>query len=84
MSGNKAEEVRHGDVTTGVKCVITTSIAICSLPLFFVACTGTGPWGALKVHSSYLNTKASRGQVHSLSEGPTWGHSVRLTCRLMQ
>ena len=54
-----------------------------SLPLFFVACTHTSPWGALKVQSSNLNTKVSRGQVHSLSEGPTRGHGVRLTCWLM-
>ena len=33
-----------------------------------MACTGTGPWGALKVQSSnWNNTKVSRGQVHSLS-----------------
>ena len=55
-------------------CGMRTSIAFCSprgilLPLFFVA---------LEISNS--NTKVSRGQVHSLSEGPTRGHRVRLTC----
>ena len=60
--------------------LLHTSIAICSLllPLFFVACTGTGLWGALKVQSSNSNTKTSRGQVHTLR-----GHGVRLTCQSM-
>ena len=49
-----------------------------------MACTGAGPWGALEVQSSNLNTKVSRGQVHSLSERPTRGLGVRLTCRSMQ
>ena len=65
---------------------LQTSIAVCSLrgislPLFFVACTGAGHWGALKVQSSNSNTKVTRGQVHSLSEGPTRGHGVCLTCQ---
>ena len=48
-----------------------------------MACTGAGPWGALEVQSSNLNTKVSRGQVHLLSEGPTRGLGVRLTCQSM-
>ena len=32
-----------------------------------MACTSTGPWGALVVQSSNSNTKVSRRQVHSLS-----------------
>ena len=41
------------------------------LPVFFEACTGAGPVDALKVQSSNSNTKVSKVQVHSLSEGPT-------------
>ena len=71
-------QVRHGDVTAGVKRawnVIT--VDKCSffhrgmvLPVF---CTSAGPMDALKVQGSNSNTKVSRVQVHSLSEGPTRG-----------
>ena len=44
-----------------------------------MAGTGAGLWGALEVQSSKSNTKViNRVQVHSLSEGPTGGLSVRL------
>ena len=71
------EEVLHGDITAWVKRVLLrTSTAFFSLrgiPLlvFFKACTDAGPVDALKVQSSNSNTKVSRVQVHSLSEGPT-------------
>ena len=80
----RSEEVRHGDITTEVKCVWNvTTVAFCSLrgillSLFFVACTGAGPCAALEVQSSNSN---SRGQIHSQSEGPTRGHGVWLTCQ---
>ena len=55
--------------------------AFCSLrgillSLFSEACTDAIPWGALKVQSSNSNTKVSRAQVHSLSEGPTRDHGM--------
>ena len=53
------------------------------LSVFFKVCTGAGLVDALKVQSSNSNTKVSRIQVHSLSEGPTRGLGVRLTCRSM-
>ena len=67
--------------------VITADFrSLCSLillQLFFVACTGASLWGALEVQSSNSNIKLSRGQVHSLSVGPTRGYGVRLTCQSM-
>ena len=61
--------------------LLRTSTAFFSLrgiPLlvFFKACTDAGPVDALKVQSSNSNTKVSRVQVHSLSEGPTRGLGV--------
>ena len=53
------------------------------LPVFFNICTSAGPVDALKVQSSNSNTKVSRIQVHSLSEGPTRSLGVRLTCQSM-
>ena len=54
----QTEEIRHSDVTTGIKCVWNVITAdyysFCSiilLLLFFVACTGAGPWGALEVQT---------------------------------
>ena len=87
------EEVRHGDVTAGVKRawnVITADkysffiLRGILLPVFFNVCTSAGLVDALKVQSSNSNTKVSRIQVHSLSEGPTRGLGVRLTCRSMR
>ena len=78
-----SEEVRHSDVTTGVKRawnVITADKATAFftlrgivLPVFFNICTSAGPVDALKVQSSNSNTRVSRIQVRSLSEGPTRG-----------
>ena len=86
------EEVRHGDVTTGVKRawnVITVDkysffsfLEAFYFSFLFKTCTNAGSVDALKVQSSNSNTKVSRIQVHSLSEGPTRGLGVRLTCRL--
>ena len=63
-----SEEVQHGYVTTGVKCVwnvITVdSTLLCGLHR-------RSSWGALAKQSSNSNTKVSRGQLHSLCEGPT-------------
>jgi len=51
------------------------------LPLLFEVCiyVGASLVDALKVQSSNSNTKVSRVQVHSLSEGQTRGLGVRLT-----
>ena len=87
-----AEEVRHGDVTAGVKHVwnvITAEkysfycLRSILLPLLFEVCTDADPVDALEVQSSNSKTKVSRVQVHSLSEGPTKGLGVRLTSRSM-
>ena len=73
-------KLRHGDVMAGVKGV-QSSITFVVLEIFyffFVACTGAGICGALEVQSSNSNTKVSRVQVHSLSEGSsqsTYFHS---------
>ena len=87
------EEVRHGDIhrrgQTSVECNYCGQVQPFSfldfnlLPVFFNVCTSAGPVDALKVQSSNSNTKVSRIQVHSLSEGPTRGLCVRLTCRSM-
>ena len=53
------------------------------LSLLFEVCTCTGPVDALEMQSSNSNTKVSKDQVYSLSEGPTRGLGVRLTSRLM-
>jgi len=50
------------------------------LSVFFNICTSAGPVDALKLQTSNSNTKVSRIQVHSLSEGPTRSLGVRLTC----
>ena len=87
-----AEEVRHGDVTAGVKRVwnvITAEkysfyrLRSILLPLLFEVCTDAGPVDALEVQSSNSKTKVSIVQVHSLSDGPTKGLGVRLTSRSM-
>ena len=57
-----AEEVRHGDVTVGVKRV------------FYLR--SIGPVNALELQSSDSNTKLSRLQVHSQSEGLTRGIGI--------
>ena len=53
------------------------------LPLLFEVCTGAGPVDALEVQSSNSNTKVSRVQVHSQSEGTTRSFGVRLTSQSM-
>ena len=54
------------------------------LPLLFEVCTGAQVlWMLSKCIVQNSNTKVSRVQVHSLSEGPTRGLGVRLTSRLM-
>ena len=64
-------------MVTSVKCVwnvITADkysfLIVILLSLFFVACTGASPRSALEIRSLNSNTKVSRAQVHSLSEGP--------------
>ena len=55
------------------------SVLVILLSVFFKACTGAGPVDVLEVQSSNSNTKVSRVQVHSLSEGPTRVLGVYLT-----
>ena len=59
------------------------SVLVILLSVFFKACTGAGPVDALEVQSSNSNTKVSRVQVHSLSEGPTRVLGVHLTFQSM-
>ena len=79
--GRMPEEVRHSDVTAGVKRFFILRGIL--LPVFFNVCTSAGPVDALILQSSNSSTKVSRVQVHSLSEGPTRGLGVRLTCQSM-
>ena len=65
----RAEEVRHGDITVGIKRVwnvITVNkysfhcLRGILLPLLLEVTAGTGPVDALEVRSSNSNTKVSR------------------------
>ena len=78
LKGLMSEVVRNGDVASGVKCVWNVLFIV--LEAFYFHFSLRPPLGTLKVQCSNSNTKVSRGQVYSLSEGPTRGLGVRLTC----
>ena len=85
------EEVRHGDITTGVKRVWNV-ITADKYQLFSVLktlyfqfslkpCTGAVSCGCSQSAKFKLKYKSKqRTRLHSLSEGPTRGHGVCLTC----
>ena len=73
------------NVITSDKYMLLSSYRLRSilLPILFEVCIDAGPVDALEMQSSSSNTKVTRVQVHSLSEGLTMGLGVRLTCQLI-